>query len=73
MKRLKKLAIKLELKSGQDKTAKLQTRGLSYFFAKFFLVMMVFKICSFINFYLVCKSLKARALIILLIRNQKFF
>lgn len=36
MKRLKKLAIKLELKSGQDKTAKLQTRGLSYFFAKFF-------------------------------------
>ena len=36
MERLKKWAIKLELKSGQDKIAKLQTRGLSYFLANFF-------------------------------------
>ena len=51
---IKTLAAKGKLKSEQDKIVKLQAHDLSYFLGKFFLVMMVHKICLFINLHLVC-------------------
>ena len=42
--KLATLATKAELKAKQDKIVKLQTRDLSYFLGKIFLVMIVFKI-----------------------------
>ena len=47
--KLATLATKAELKAKQDKIVKLQTRDLSYFLGKIFLVMIIFKIWLFIN------------------------
>ena len=46
---MKTLATKVELKAEQDKIVKLETHDLSYLLGKIFLVMMVLKICLFIN------------------------
>ena len=51
--KLATLARKGELKAEQDKIVKRQTHNLSYFLAKSFLVMMVFRICLFINQHLI--------------------
>ena len=42
--KLATVAIKAELKAKQNKIVKLQTRDLSYFLGKIFLVMIIFKI-----------------------------
>ena len=51
---IKTLATKAELKAEQDKIVKLETHDLSYFLGKNFLVMIVLKICLFINQHLIC-------------------
>ena len=50
--RLGTLAAKAELKAEKDKIVKLQTFDLSYFLGKFFLVMIAFRLCLFINQHL---------------------
>ena len=51
--KIKTLVTKVELKAKQDKIVKLETHDLIYFLDKSVLVMMVFKICLFINQHLI--------------------
>ena len=56
----------------EEKIEKLQRFDLSYFLGKTFLAIMVFKICFFINQYLICGSQKkTRSFNMLLVQNQK--
>ena len=72
--KIQKFATKAELKAEQDKTVKLETQNLNYFLGKNFLVMMVLKICFFINQHLVWYSCKkTRGLIIFSTGNQKLY
>ena len=69
---IKAFATKAELKPKQNKIVKLETFDLSYFLGKNFLVMMVFKLCLFINQQLIHWSQrKTRALIIFRVGNQR--
>ena len=65
--KLTTFATKAELKAEQDKILKLQAFDSSYFHDKFFLVMMVFKICLFINQHLIHQLKKTMALIMFLV------
>ena len=50
--KIKKMATKEELKVDQDKTVKMQTHILCIFLAKYFVLIIVFKVCLFITWHL---------------------